>query len=193
MTYQELQARVQALGFTSAPPPVDHMYQAASLALDEINLLSPLLEQVAVQQGEPCEQDVVLRANFGYGERRYRAHSLREKTDGRLLSTKGICATSADTEPFAARLTEAAAVRGEWLYLPDEFRGCCYVRCACAPQPLSEERPDAEITLATALLPLLPVLTAAYLWLDDEPEKAELYHRRYRELREDALSAAGVR
>lgn len=49
---------------------------------------------------------------------------------------------------------------------------------------------DDELDAPEELLPLIALLSAYYLWLDDEPEKAEEYLKRYKEL-SASLKAAG--
>ena len=48
-------------------------------------------------------------------------------------------------------------------------------------KPVPIEKEDARVDIAPEAEPLLPLLGGAYLWLDDEPEKAQYYMLLYRE------------
>ncbi len=74
-----------------------------------------------------------------------------------------------------------AYVREEYLYLPDNFRGEIRINYRCAPPTLSLLSPDSEIKLPRELEPLLPLLTASFMWLDDDSDRAEYYMSLYRE------------
>ena len=69
---------------------------------------------------------------------------------------------------------------GNTLYLPTSFNGEALITYKPHPLPIDSEDPDAQIAISGALAHLLPILTASYLWLDDDPEKAEYYAAIYR-------------
>jgi hypothetical protein len=81
---------------------------------------------------------------------------------------------------------------GKRLLLAPEATGEYRILYHCAPRMLENEGdPDAdttEIDLDEELASLMPLLTAAYVWIEDEPEKAahymDLYRERAAEIRE---------
>ena len=72
-----------------------------------------------------------------------------------------------------------ARIEGDLLLLPREFTGEFTVRYSRKPEPIDKE--DGRVDIAPEAEPLLPLLSGAYLWLDDEPEKAQYYMLLYRE------------
>lgn len=74
---------------------------------------------------------------------------------------------------------------GRRILLPYDAEGdyrVLYHRKPCEiPQDLEPSENMEEIDLDEELCTLLPLLTAAYVWADDEPEKASYYMNLYRE------------
>ena len=71
-----------------------------------------------------------------------------------------------------------AQICGEVLILPKGYTGEVTVRYKRVPKELPEEE-DGAIDVPRIAEHLLPLLTAAYTWLDDAPEKAEYYMQIY--------------
>lgn len=65
--------------------------------------------------------------------------------------------------------------------LPRDFSGEVSLTYRICPTPFTEDEPDRESELPPMLCFLLPLLTAAYYWLDDEPDRAQYYLALYRE------------
>ena len=84
------------------------------------------------------------------------------------------------------REISGVCLRESFIYLPDGYFGEIYITYRCTPPVLSLFDRDEEICVPKDTEPLLPLLTASFMLLDDEPEKAEYYMALYR----DAL--AGV-
>lgn len=73
---------------------------------------------------------------------------------------------------------------GRVLVLPYEARGSYDVQYKHKPTPIDSKSPatdETEIDLDDECASLLPLLVAAYIWLEDEPEKASYYMDLYRE------------
>jgi hypothetical protein len=67
------------------------------------------------------------------------------------------------------------------LYLPEDYCGEVIFYYRAKPKPITENDPYAEIDISPEHEHLLPLLTSAYLWLDDEEEKAQYYMSLYKE------------
>ncbi len=80
----------------------------------------------------------------------------------------------------SSRAIKGAIIRGKKIRIPCDYEGwisLTYRRGAKKATGLAEE----EIFLPCGCEHLLPLLTAAYVWLDDDSEKAEYYMSLYRE------------
>lgn len=82
--------------------------------------------------------------------------------------------------PLDARGNEIEGARysGRSLILPRSFEGEVTLHFKRAPAPVTAE---AEIDIPEDCRHLLPLLTAAYLWLDDDGERSAYYMQLYRE------------
>ena len=69
---------------------------------------------------------------------------------------------------------------GDTLYIPTEYSGKVKITYKPSPAKITDEDMAAEIDIPKSLEHLLPILTASYLWLDDDAEKAEYYAAIYR-------------
>ena len=78
------------------------------------------------------------------------------------------------------RRIEGAYTVGNTLYLPREFSGEALITYKPHPSPITSTDPNKAVDIPKPLAHLLPILTASYLWLDDDPEKAEYYAAIYR-------------
>lgn len=74
-----------------------------------------------------------------------------------------------------------ASVKGDVLRIPSSFKGQVRVTYRAAPPEVDPESPDSPIAISRELLHLIPLLTAAYFWLDDDEEKSGYYLSLYRE------------
>ncbi len=77
------------------------------------------------------------------------------------------------------RPIEGAVTEGSLLLVPRSYRGQVRLRYRRSEQPITPETEAVDIHPAAHAL--LPLLSAAYLWLEDEPEKAQYYMSLYRE------------
>lgn len=75
-----------------------------------------------------------------------------------------------------------ASVREGIVYLPRGFFGEIYLTYRCTPPTLSLFSKEEEIDIPKDTEELLPLLTASFMLLDDEPDKAEYYMSLYREM-----------
>ena len=74
-----------------------------------------------------------------------------------------------------------AYFRDDTLFIPTDYEGEIHLTYRRVPREILADAPNAAIDLAPALIHLLPLLTAAYLWLDDDAGKAQFYMQMYME------------
>jgi hypothetical protein len=74
-----------------------------------------------------------------------------------------------------------ARICADTLYLPSDFKGEVNILYKRRPEALCIDYPDAEIDIPRSTENLLPLLVASYLWLDDDPDKAQYYMQLYRD------------
>lgn len=70
---------------------------------------------------------------------------------------------------------------GDTLYLPSDFKGEVNILYKRRPKALTIDYPDEQIDIPKSAENLLSLLVAAYLWLDDDPDKAQYYMQLYRD------------
>ena len=70
-------------------------------------------------------------------------------------------------------------ISGETVRIFGEVSGEILVTYARAPRKISPDSPSANIDISGECQRLLPLLTAAYMWLDDDAEKAQYYMSLY--------------
>ncbi|HBJ18268.1 MAG TPA: hypothetical protein DDY70_00770 [Clostridiales bacterium] len=102
-----------------------------------------------------------------------RCFSLRKLAPD-FLCPDGIPRTE-DGTPIAG-----ASVYGDTLILPRTFHGAVTLRYRRAPAKILSDDPATEIDVPAPAAHLFPLLTASYLWLDDEPERSQYYMNLYR-------------
>lgn len=73
----------------------------------------------------------------------------------------------------------SAVCYGSTISIPREINGEIEINYKARPTPITLDDSDKEIDAPEECLPLLPLLVAGYLWLDDEPEKAQYYTALY--------------
>ena len=78
-------------------------------------------------------------------------------------------------------MIRGAYARGDILTLPSSYKGEVRVVYRAAPPAVSQDSPDLPIDICRELVHLIPLLTAAYFWLDDDAEKSGYYLSLYRE------------
>lgn len=72
-----------------------------------------------------------------------------------------------------------AEISSGTLTLPSDFSGYIRLRYLRSPRIPAREDRDIELDLPEEARELLPLLVASYLWLDDDPDKAEYYRALY--------------
>lgn len=73
-----------------------------------------------------------------------------------------------------------ATIHGGTLTLPADYTGEVRLRYRRAPLRIRSGEENERIDVPEEAAHLLPLLTASYLWLDDEPERSEYYMTLYR-------------
>lgn len=74
-----------------------------------------------------------------------------------------------------------ARFRDDTLFIPSDYEGEIHLTYHRVPRAILADAPNADIDLAPSLAHLLPLLTASYLWLDDDAGKAQFYMQMYLE------------
>ena len=74
---------------------------------------------------------------------------------------------------------EGAYFRDDMLFVPSGYEGEIHLIYRRLPRAISADTPSLRIDLAPSVSHLLPLLTAAYLWLDDDSAKAQFYMQMY--------------
>ena len=93
-------------------------------------------------------------------------------------------ATSDPTDPSGAKICGASISSGN-MTLPYEYVGEAMIKYRKSAPQVSINEPDKELEIPRELRALVSLLTAAYVWLDDDAEKAQYYMSLYR----DGMSA----
>lgn len=70
---------------------------------------------------------------------------------------------------------------GRVLLIPFDYEGEISFEYTCNPRPIDPDAPDTSLDVPAECEHLLPLLCAAYLWLDDDPEKAQYYLMLYKD------------
>jgi hypothetical protein len=65
---------------------------------------------------------------------------------------------------------------------PFDFRGELYLAYYRSPSPINGNNPDELIDVSDECAPMLPLLTASFMWLDDDAAKAQYYMSLYRDM-----------
>ncbi len=71
--------------------------------------------------------------------------------------------------------------RDDTLFVPSDYEGEIHLTYRRVPNEIYSDAPNADIDLSPSLVHLLPLLTASYLWLDDDSAKAQFYMQMYME------------
>ncbi len=106
--------------------------------------------------------------------RPYQAYPMRELTDDFYGFTSLPCDTTGST-------IKNAYFRDDTFFIPREYEGEIHLTYRRLPRAINSNSPDAPIDMAPTFSHLLPLLTASYLWLDDDAAKAQFYLQMYME------------
>ena len=68
------------------------------------------------------------------------------------------------------------------IYAPFDFRGELYLTYYRAPAKIEGDDPNEVIDVSEECAPMLPLLTASFMWLDDDAAKAQYYMSLYRDM-----------
>ena len=74
-----------------------------------------------------------------------------------------------------------ASVHANTLSVPSDYCGRIRVKYRKSIPDINPDEPDSPIDLPEEYHSLLPLLTASYVWLDDDADKAQYYMSLYRE------------
>lgn len=82
------------------------------------------------------------------------------------------------TDAYGAEITEART-EGRRVLIPRAYDGTFFIHYEKCAQPITA--PEGELEIPRECLSLFPLLVCGYLWLDDEPDRAQYYMALYRE------------
>ena len=99
-----------------------------------------------------------------------------------------VCISALPTDTEGNLLYEARVEDGR-VILPKDFSGDLLVTYLRAPKAISEDSPNSQIDVGEDCVHLLPLLTASYLSLEGDPERAAEYYSLYKE----EIAAIGAR
>ncbi len=77
---------------------------------------------------------------------------------------------------------ESVKLEGGRIIVPYDFRGKMYITYHRTPTPISADTKNIPIDISNECVQLLPLLTASFMWLDDDAAKAQYYMSLYRDL-----------
>ena len=66
--------------------------------------------------------------------------------------------------------------------MPSEYREELFLTYYRSPSKITGDDGNAVIDISDECAPMLPLLTASFLWLDDDAAKAQYYMSLYRDL-----------
>ena len=98
-----------------------------------------------------------------------------------------LCADGEPADEHGKKI-EGASVLSGVLSVPYEYKGKIILKYRKRAPEVSINTPDKELCIPPELEELVPLLTAAYVWLDDDADKAQYYMSLYR----DGMSAVKV-
>ncbi len=78
------------------------------------------------------------------------------------------------------RWIKGSKIVGGTLYIPYSFSGRIFLDYKLSPPRLDIDRADEELPIPDELLHLIPLLTASYMSLDDDENRANQYYSLYR-------------
>ena len=109
-----------------------------------------------------------------------------EYTPFRELHPKDYCddfrAFSSHPTDKSGRPVETVRLIDGRIYVPYDYRGELYLTYYRSPRLTDEMAADATVDVSEECAPMLPILTAAFMWLDDDAAKAQYYMSLYRDM-----------
>ena len=94
----------------------------------------------------------------------------------------GFRAFSGYPKDSKGRTVKTVELRDGRIRAPFDFRGELFLTYYRTPALISANSPNAKIDVSEECAPMLPLLTASFLWLDDDAAKAQYYMSLYRDL-----------
>ena len=91
-----------------------------------------------------------------------------------------LCFSSLPTDG-AGRVRQDVRLEDGRIFVRGGATGTARVRYRRLPAAIDGNDPGQKIDLPRECLPLVPLLAASYIWLDDDPDKAADYLNAYRE------------
>lgn len=79
-------------------------------------------------------------------------------------------------------VAEAVRLVDGRITVPYNYRTELYLTYYRAARPVDKDQPDRAIDISEECAPMLPILTAAFMWLDDDAAKAQYYMSLYRDI-----------
>ena len=77
---------------------------------------------------------------------------------------------------------DCVRLRDGRIVAPFSYRDEIYLTYYRTPQKIDPDRPEGVIDVSEECAPMLPLLTASFLWLDEDAAKAQYYMSLYRDL-----------
>lgn len=157
MTGEELIGEITAMGFDSVPCPRGRLMSLINLAVRTLSVICPLVGNHNV-------------VTDGTKKKRVEFSSLK--------NFRNLC-----REPV---YSGGEVYRGDYMVddcgieFPSGIAGSFTVRYEKVPSYLTEETAGNKLELDERVTHLLPLLCAAYIWQEDEPDKAAMYMQQYR-------------
>lgn len=152
MTGYELRDRVCALGFNSELPDDGSFFQSANQALERMRNIIPLVALTTVNVGTEVYD--------GLGV----IDMSKKSLEGEFIGVKAIHGTDRYT------------VRNHLLYLPVSDNSYT-VEYIYRPEPLSEDNMGDPLGVDASLDEAAALMTAYYVWMEDDADKAEAYRK----------------
>jgi hypothetical protein len=84
-------------------------------------------------------------------------------------------------DKFGNPIDEVSLMDGR-IRAPFNYRGELYLNYYRTPKKIDATIPNASIDVSEECAPMLPLLTASFLWLDDDAAKAQYYMSLYRDM-----------
>ena len=159
MTGTELKSTVASLGFRSELPDIQLFYSCANIAIAELNKLRPYTKELCVKVTGGEQLDIPSLTH----------------TDSFLQ----IAYTDIIPEGYLSSQAAPFTVNRSVITVSPGFRGTLKIGYYSAPTPLDADTVDEQIKIDPMLTEMLPILTASYVWRDEEPEKAAEYRAEY--------------
>ena len=172
MTVKEVKDAVKGYGYSLDLADNDDLfYTVLNLAIREINRLRPRTESIVIEH--PSENGGTVGAVEGVLE-----YDLSKMCDDLDFATLPLLKNGVPTYPEDPR---GMLLHGAKLRLPIAESGTYEVIYEKKPSRFKNEEDDAkDLPLDGDLCELVPLLVASYVWLDDEPDKAQHYGALYR-------------